>query len=113
MGVFPVYLCTLCVSGQRVKKRVLDPLGLELCTPVVSCHVGAGTGSQVPLATEPARPAPPLSLATEKTLLLLWLITDLDLRLSLYVVNTVKYISYRDLYKAFPSARLFIFAKTL
>lgn len=59
----------------------------------------------------PLNPPPPP--ATEKTLLLLWLITDLDLRLSLSVLNTVKYISYRDLYKAFPSAHLFIFVKTL
>lgn len=62
----------------RVKKRVLDPLGLELCTPVVGCHVGTGTGSQVPLATEPSLS---LSLATDKTHLLLWLVIDLDLRL--------------------------------
>ena len=35
-----VYLYTTCVSGApRGKKRVLDPLGLELQT-VVSHHVG-------------------------------------------------------------------------
>lgn len=61
----------------------------------------------------PLSPSSPLPPRTEKTLLLLWLITDLDLRLSLSVLSTVKYISYRDLYKAFPSAHLFIFAKTL